>query len=328
MLTGPTEQTGSELGVVIVTFNSADELDGCLESLAPYAMRVVVVDNASNDGTPGIAARHQVSLIANERNRGFAAAVNQGVTFLATPFLLVLNPDVRLTRSPRGLLALFEKPQIAAVAATLLGVDGLPQSEFQFRRFPTPAVLCQEALGINRLWPGNPANRRYRYHDADWAATAPVEQPAGAFLLIRRTAWERLGGFDERFFPLWFEDVDFCLRLWRNHFEIWRVPIVAGLHAGGHSIRNLEPGQRQLYWYRSLLHYAAKHFSGIWVRIIALSILLGSLARAVVRMAPMRQSPRAKKVWPTVALATYAFISGRPQSPQPDSGSAGDRQET
>jgi GT2 family glycosyltransferase len=314
--------------VVIVTFNSAEELGACLDSLAPYNLRVVVVDNASTDGTPGIAARHGVELLANARNRGFAAAVNQGVRSLDTPFLLVLNPDVRLTLSPLGLLHRFEDQQIAAMAASLVGADGEPQSEFQFRRFPTPAVLCLEALGINRLWPGNPANRRYRYQDADWNSAALVDQPAGAFLLIRRAAWERVGGLDERFFPLWFEDVDFCLRLWRNHFEIWRVPIVAGIHAGGHSIRNLEPGQRQLYWYRSLLHYAAKHFSGIWVRIIALSILLGSLARAFAGMAPMRQSPRAKKVWPTVALATYAFISGRPQSPQPESGSAGDRQET
>jgi GT2 family glycosyltransferase len=327
-MTERTAQPPTAVGVVIVTYNSADELDACLQSLASYNLSVVVVDNASTDGTPGVAKRHGVDLLANTRNRGFAAAVNQGVRFLSTPFLLVLNPDVRLTQSPLALLHLFERHQIAAVAASLVGADGMPQSEFQFRRFPTAAVLCLEALGVNRLWPGNPANRRYRYHNADWGAAAAVDQPAGAFLMIRRTAWERVGGLDERFFPLWFEDVDFCLRLWRNHFEIWRVPIVAGIHAGGHSIRNLEPGQRQLYWYRSLLHYAAKHFSGIWVRIIALSILLGSLARAVVRMAPMRQSPRAKKVWPTVALATYAFISGRPQSPQPETGSAGDRQET
>ncbi len=67
-------------------------------------------------------------------------------------------------------------------------------------------------LGLNRLWPGNPVNRRYRCLDLDLEAAADVEQPAGAFLLIRRDAWQALGGFDEGFHPIWFEDVDFLKR--------------------------------------------------------------------------------------------------------------------
>lgn len=315
------------LGVVIVTHNSAGALADCLARLRPFPLPVVVVDNASADESVHIASREGVTLIANPDNRGFAAAANQGFAFLNTPFVLLLNPDVQLSRSPLELLSRFEHPAVGAVAATLLGDDGLPQSEFQFRRFPTPLLLVLDALGLNRLWPSNPAHSRYRYRDADWDLPAQVDQPAGAFLLVRRSAWLDVGGFDEQFRPLWFEDVDFCLRLWRNHWQIWRVPTIVGVHTGGHSIRTLAPADRQLYWYRSLLQYAAKHFSGISVRIIALSILLGSLARALIAATPMRPSPRAKILWPTVALAVYAFISGRPQSSCPVAGSGGSRLE-
>ena len=63
---------------------------------------------------------------------------------------------------------------------------------------------------LNRFWPGNPVNRRYRCLDWDSSSRSMVEQPAEHFFMVRRAVWQELGGFDEGFFPLWFEDVDFC----------------------------------------------------------------------------------------------------------------------
>ncbi len=81
-------------------------------------------------------------------------------------------------------------------------------------------------LGINRLWPRNPVNWRFRCYDVDLQSMKPVEieQPAGAFMMIRRDAWERVGGFDESFYPLWFEDVDFCCRLKLAGLRLFHVP--------------------------------------------------------------------------------------------------------
>ena len=90
------------------------------------------------------------------------------------------------------------------------------QAGFTLRRLPTPLVLAFEVLLINRLWPGNPANWHYRCYGFDYDEPGEVEQPAGAFLMFRRQVWEQLGGFDERFYPIWFEDVDFCKRI-RDH---------------------------------------------------------------------------------------------------------------
>src|SRR5205807_2640796 len=103
-------------------------------------------------------------------------------------------------------------------------------------------------------------NRHYRYLDADLDVPATVEQPAGAFLLFRRSVWTQLGGFDEQFRPLWFEDVDFCKRARDLGFEAHYVPQVTAHHLGGHSISKLDWALRTVYWYASLLRYASKHF--------------------------------------------------------------------
>jgi N-acetylglucosaminyl-diphospho-decaprenol L-rhamnosyltransferase len=277
-------QSGNDvprIGVVVVTYNSGEVIASCLDALCARRLPTVVVDNASSDDTCHIARGYPVELVENPSNQGFAAAVNQGFQALSTPLVLLLNPDVCLEGDLNPLVSALADPKLAAVCGTLLDPERKPQHGFQLRRFPTPITLLLENLGINRLFPGNRVNQKYRYAGADWSRDTGVEQPAGAFLLIRRSAWQHLEGFDERFFPLWFEDVDFCLRLRQSGFGIRYVATVVGIHQGGHSIRRLEPGIRQLYWYRSLLEYSAKHFSSFWFRLIALSVLAAVPARVI-----------------------------------------------
>lgn len=317
----------SLIGIVIVTYNSAHVLADCLQSLNDFSMPVVVVDNASSDATCEIAQRFPVALIANPTNRGFAAAVNQGFAHLETPLVLLLNPDVVLHCSPTFLESEFSDDKVGAAVATLLESDGSPQHTFQFRRFPTPLTLLFENLGLNRIFPSNPVNRRYRYADNQWNEAQVVEQPAGAYLLIRHAAWEQVGGFDEQYWPLWFEDVDFCLRLAGNQFLIRYVPAIVGIHSGGHSIHPMEPSLRQLYWYRSLLQFAAKHFSSLWVRTIALSVALSAMGKALLMLAPSRNFQQFKVFKPTAVLGFQAMLHGRPPSigPRPQSWVSGDQ---
>ncbi len=261
----------------------------CLDALAELApgVTVTVIDNASTDRTVEQVRRRtdanpQVKLIANRDNRGFAGAVNQGFDQSQADEILLLNPDVRL-RTP--LSALIEACQEHGLAAgQLTGPDDRAQAGFTIRRFPTPASLAFELLGINRLWPANPVNRRYRYLDQDLNREGPVEQPAGAFLMARRDVWEALGGFDEAFHPVWFEDVDFCRRAAGAGYRIEYIPQTRAEHSGGHSVKKLPRARMEEYWYVSLLTYAAKHFRPWPYRGVCFAAVLSTVPRTVAGM--------------------------------------------
>ncbi len=264
------------LGVVIVTHNSEPVIGECLKSLEQADADVVVVDNASSDGTcRRVLSEPAVSLIANPWNRGFAAAVNQGIGVLDTPYVLLLNPDAVVIRGLDALVA-----ADAAVAGGMLVDDhGRPQAGFMVRRFPTARTLAAEALGLNRLFPGSAANREYRCADLDPQSECDVEQPAGAFLLVRRDVWQALGGFDERFEPLWFEDVDFCKRVAAATHRIRYVPAAVARHAGGHSAGQLPFSVKEAFWYGNLLRYAAKHLCPRDFWVVCAAVMLGSCFR-------------------------------------------------
>src|SRR5690242_1447329 len=154
-----------DVGIVIVTHNSALEIGPCLEAATGTGAQVIVVDNASQDGVGREVERRGVPLIANARNLGFAAAVNQGVGALETPFVLLLNPDVVIQRGVEALREACRQPQTAAAGGALVDHLGRLQVGFMVRRFPSPAALCLEALLINRVWPRNPVNWQYRCLD-------------------------------------------------------------------------------------------------------------------------------------------------------------------
>ncbi|MEZ5402626.1 MAG: glycosyltransferase family 2 protein [Bryobacteraceae bacterium] len=272
----------NDVTAVVVTYNSERCIGECLRAAVPRVGRVVVVDNASGDGTVAAAmAIPEVKVIANAENRGFAAAANQGVVAAGARFILLLNPDAVLETSVEPLAAACRQPGIAAATGMLVGVDGKPQKGFSVRRFPTPGALVCESLGLNRVWPGNPWNRRYRCLDLDLNVPQTVEQPAGALLLFRRDLWERLGGLDQRFQPLWFEDVDFLHRLRQAGYTAYYDPFVRATHSGGHSIPSLGEGERQYFWYGNLLKYAAKHFGSWGLRATAAAVMLGSAGRGL-----------------------------------------------
>ena len=118
--------------------------------------------------------------------------------------------------------------------------------------------------------------------DLDLSRPVAVEQPAGAFLAIRRDVWRKLAGFDEQFHPVWFEDVDFCKRAVAGGFGVWLVPEARAFHVGGHSIRSLAGCRKQVQWYDSLLRYAGKHFRPAEYGVVWLAGILGAIPRAAV----------------------------------------------
>lgn len=294
--------------ILIVTYNSAAVIDGCIAAcLQLTASRVLVVDNASSDDTLARIPDHpRVEVIRNRHNRGFAGAVNQGIARSGESIVLVLNPDAILTTPIDSLIQRFGDSRTGAVAGRLLNEDGSDQSRFQLRNFPTAKCLAFEVLGVNRLWPSNPVNRKYR-RTSPLTESSEVEQPAGAFLAIRSESWKGVGGFDEFFWPVWFEDVDFCLRLRRAGWSIWFEPAVTARHAGGDSVSRIDWGRMQVYWYVSLLKYASKHYERGGRRVVGLAVMLASLPRMLAGIVSQK-SFRPVKVFSEIGLFAARFV--------------------
>ena len=281
---------------IIVTYNSAEAIGPCLEALAREDCEIVVVDNASQDRTAQrveeFVAWHELRLLVNDRNLGFAAAVNQGAREASGDVLLVLNPDaIAEPGAVKALLHCVESTDAAAASGSLLESDGKPARGFAFRRLPTLATLLCEAMLVNRLWPHNPVNRRYRCLDADYSQQQQVEQPAGACLAITRVAWKECAGFDEQFFPVWFEDVDLCQRMLELGGKIVYCPAARFHHSGAHSVSKLAFRDQQMFWYTNMLRYARKHFSSAQVQLLRAGILAGMLLRSAAATLGARKAP-------------------------------------
>ncbi len=270
--------------VILVTYNSAESITGCLQALAHEDCEIVVVDNASQDDTVArvraFTQQHPVELLVISRNLGFAGGVNHGVRAASGDVLLLLNPDA--IAEPGAIAAMFEclaRTGAAAAGGALLASDGQPARGFAFRRLPTLTSLLFEVLLINHLWPGNSVNRRYRCLDADYGNEQEVEQPAGACLAVTREAWDALGGMDTQFRPVWFEDVDFCRRLLASGRKIMYCTAARFRHSGAHSVGKLSFAQKQMFWYENMLRYARKHFSSWKVIVLRLGIVKGMFLR-------------------------------------------------
>jgi GT2 family glycosyltransferase len=292
--------------------NSEEVIGPCLDALAKMAPQFtpVVVDNASTDNTLQHARAHQgVRVIANRENRGFAAAVNQGVEATDADLILLLNPDVNLLTAVDTLTEAGARYGLAA--GKLVDLTGHAQAGFTIRRFPTAASLVFELFGINRLWRSNPVNRRYRYLDKNLDDAGDVEQPAGAFLMFRRDVWRQLGGWDEEFHPIWFEDVDFCRRAVDAGFRIRYIPDAAASHVGGHSVAQVPASSRAGYWCASLIKYACKHFGQPGYRAVCAAVVLSSVPRMVAGMILERSIAPISTYSKIVRFAGLRLVSAR-----------------
>ncbi len=213
------------LSIVIVSWNTRELLDACLVSIRTIpdevTREVIVVDNASADGSAEMVARDhpQVTLIANDENRGYAAGNNQGTEVAEGEHVLLLNPDIVVLDGALDTLARFlqEHPRAGAVAPRLILPDGSVQASC--RSFPTPDVVLYEALGLSRLFPRSRRFGRYRMTWWDYDDERPVDQPMASAILVRGAALNEVGEMDEQF-PIFFNDVDLCKRLRDAGWEI------------------------------------------------------------------------------------------------------------
>jgi GT2 family glycosyltransferase len=230
-----------DVSVVIVSYNGRDYLRRCLASIYEHTQgiefEVIVVDNASQDGTPEMVAAEfpQATLIRRTSNAGFARAVNEGVAVARGDTLFVLNPDTLLEANvlPPMLAYLGGHPETGILAPRILDEDGGLQ--LSCRRFPgfTTAAFNRYSL-LTRLLPGNPLSRRYLMTDFDHQSIADVDWASAACWLLPRAVYDRIGPLDDRYF--WsIEDVDYCQRVHRAGLRVVYFPEVSVRHRIGGS---------------------------------------------------------------------------------------------
>lgn len=246
-----------DVSVIVVSWNTRDHLAACLATIGPasgaLAVEVCVVDNGSGDGSADlVAGQHpDARLLRNPDNRGFAAAVNQGLAATTGRYALLLNPDARLPAD--GLRALVDwadaHADVGIVGAALRDPDGTPQDSVAAE--PT---LATELLNRDLLrWL---APRRF---PDDRIGGEPRDVPTviGACLLARRAAIERVGPMDEGFF-VFLEETDWCVRMRGGGWRVVHHPGVVVEHAQGAAARRT-PVAKWIEYHRSLYRFFRKH---------------------------------------------------------------------
>jgi GT2 family glycosyltransferase len=252
--------------------------------------RVTVVDNASTDGScDGIPAALPLSVIRNGENRGFGAACNQGAAGSDADFLLFLNPDTRLMAGalerPAAFLAASENTNVGIVGIQLVDETGVVARNTA--RMPTAWSMAGASLGLDRLMPSIfPPHFASAWGHDD---TRAVDQVMGAFMLMRRTLFAALGGFDERFF-VYFEDLDLAARARARGFASVYLATAQAFHRGqGTTASAID--KRTYQFARSRILFALKYFSkGGALLVVAVTLLVEPFTRTLAAVAGGRSA--------------------------------------
>lgn len=251
-----------DCSVVIISWNVAGLLRQCLASISQslagstYSYEVIVVDNASHDDSVAMVRQvfPKVQIIETGANLGYAGGVNIGVDAAQGQWILVLNPDTVMQADaiPQLLDWAQEQPDASVIGPQLRYPDGSIQSSR--RRLPTKASYFFESTILERWWPNNPWAQAYRCADQPDDHPQQVEWLMGAALLVRKSAIERAGLMDRRFW-MYSEEVDWQARLGRFG-SIWYLPQAVIIHHEGKSSEQA-PARKHWAFQQSKLRYAA-----------------------------------------------------------------------
>lgn len=245
-----------EISFVIVNWNTKDLLRGCLDSIAKtvgsLSHEIIVVDNASSDGSADMLAREypSVRVIANSKNSGFGAANNQAFVVMKGKYALLINTDAVLTEGAAEKLWRFAEahPRAAIVCGQLLNADGSKQNSIA--AFPTLLSLCLNTSLLEYLFPGRYPSKRYEHREP-----LAIESAIGACMMVRGQALTEVSYFDERYF-FFFEETDLAFAMKQAGWSVYQVPDAHIYHFQGQSIGHNT--QSRIEFYRSRYQFLRK----------------------------------------------------------------------
>lgn len=250
------------IDVVIVNWNAGLQLKSCVESLLAFSGdvlgQIIVVDNGSTDDSLShLPQNPAIQLVPLSENQGFASGCNAGARLAREEFILFLNPDAAVYGDTLATVYAFMRDP-AQHQTGICGVRLLDEHAEVARscsRFPAARRIAAQSLGLDKFFPQLGAAM------AEWdhLTSREVDQVIGAFFLVRRTLFNALAGFDERFF-VYYEEVDFAYRAKQAGYRSYYFSAVSAFHLGG-GVSNQVKARRLFFTLRSRILYAAKHFS-------------------------------------------------------------------
>ncbi len=284
------------LTAVVVHWHGEGELAMLLDAWpqGDSRLELIVVDNSDT----AVDLPPFVRRLVPRSNLGFGGGVNAGVALARGRWVLMLNPDARPAEDAiNRLIEAATTSESAGIVPALMSPDGSSQHRWQLRPLPKPHQLALQGfrlIGVHgpRRPPG---------------AGTPIPQPAAAALLIRRDVFLEIGGFDDRFFPAWFEDVDLARRLTDAGHALCYAPHVRFVHDGAASVPTLGFGRFLWLYYRHLVRYLEKHHGHAWALFGRAMISIGMLFRMLA--VPLRR-PRQARTRPDAAAAFFLAARG------------------
>jgi GT2 family glycosyltransferase len=278
----------ADLSLVILSWNTKALLRECLEAVQAGAgglrLEIIVIDNASGDGSADMvaAAFPEVRLERNDLNRGYAGGVNQGLRLSTGRKVCILGSDTRVAPDalPRMAAFLDAHPDAGAVAPRLLNLDGSVQHACM--RFPSLKTVLFWDTPLQAWFPRAKELERYQMKDWDHRGTREVDQPPGTCLMVPRHVLDRVGLMDERLW-LFFNDVDWALRMRRAGYQLWYLDEATVVHHLGGSTRHYTDFAAE--WHRNRIRFYRKHHH----------VLGTALAKAALVWVALRQCWRVRQ---------------------------------
>ncbi len=271
------------VSIILVNYNGAEVLPDCINSIEKFMpisdCEIIIVDNASNDGSPELVAHNpHVNLIKLSENLGFGAGNNAGARIATGEFLLLLNTDTILTSNilPHLINLIDTRPEVGIIGPKLLNADGSLQISI------SPAIGIKGESQARQLNDDYEKNHNIRAIEQKFQKTQEVDIVVGAAFFIRADLFHTLGGFDEKFF-MYFEESDLCQRAQNIGYKILYTPDVSLIHLKGYSIQKAANAMAVEYR-RSQIYYYQKH-RPLWEQLVLRLYLLYKFSREFVTSA-------------------------------------------
>ena len=255
------------LSICIVSQQACTYLRDCLLSIAenppPCSYKIVLVDNASTDGTVEMLAQEfpSVQVILNAQNTGYTAPMNRALRQGTGRYLMQLNPDTLIHAGAFAALLDFmdSHPRVGICSPKVLNADGTLQKSCR-RGDSRPWAVITYFTGLSRLFPRSKLFGGYHLNHLAEDEINPVDGVAGSCMLIRREVIEQISYLDERYFAFQ-EDADFCLQARKAGWQVYYVPVAKVTHFGGRGGTRVQPYRSIYEWHRSYYRYYHKNFA-------------------------------------------------------------------